>query len=61
MVKNLANTYKHQSSMLQDLRAGKITEIEAINGVIVAEGIRRNIKAPFNFLIYNLISFLQDK
>ena len=59
--KLLPNTYEHESSMLQDLRAGKTTEIEAINGVIVAEGIRSNIKVPFNFLIYNLILFLQDK
>jgi len=59
--KFLPNTYEHESSMLQDLRAGKTTEIEAINGVIVAEGIKRNIKIPFNFSIYNLIRFLQDK
>ena len=59
--KFLPNTYEHESSMLQDLRAGKITEIEAINGVIVAEGIKRNVNVPFNFLIYNLILFLQGK
>ena len=59
--KLLPNTYEHESSMLQDLRAGKTTEIEAINGVIVGEGIKRNIKVPFNVLIYNLIRFLQDK
>ena len=59
--KMLPNTYRHESSMLQDLRAGKTTEIEAINGVIVTEGIRNNIKVPFNLLIYNLIRFLQDK
>ena len=59
--KLLPNTYEHESSMLQDLRAGKTTEIKAINGVIVAEGIRSNIKVPFNFLIYNLILFLQYK
>jgi len=59
--KLIPNTYEHESSMLQDLRAGKTTEIDAINGVIVAEGIRRNIKVSFNFLIYNLIRFLQEK
>ena len=59
--KFLPDTYEHESSMLQDLRAGKKTEIDAINGVIVAEGIKRNIKVPFNVLIYNLIRFLQDK
>tara|TARA_Y100001960_G_scaffold333460_1_gene438709 strand:- start:1384 stop:2328 length:945 start_codon:yes stop_codon:yes gene_type:complete len=59
--KFLPNTYEHESSMLQDLRAGKITEIEAINGVIVEEGMKRNIKVSFNFLIYKLIHFLQDQ
>ena len=59
--KFLPDTYEHESSMLQDLRAGKKTEIDAINGVIVAESIKRNIKVPFNVLIYNLIRFLQDK
>ena len=46
--KLLPSTYDHESSMLQDLRAGKMTEIEAINGVIVLEGEKRNILVPGN-------------
>ena len=47
--------------MLQDLRAGKITEVEAINGVVVKEGAKKNIAVPYNILVSNLVRFLQDK
>ena len=59
--KLLPSTYEHESSMLQDLRAGKVTEIEAINGVVVKEGTKRNIAVPYNILVSNLVRFLQDK
>ena len=59
--KLLPSTYEHESSMLQDLRAGKVTEIEAINGVVVKEGTKRNIAVPYNILVSNLVLFLQDK
>ncbi|MBC8283821.1 MAG: ketopantoate reductase family protein [Nitrospinae bacterium] len=59
--KFLPSTYEHESSMLQDLRAGKSTEIEAINGVIAAEGMKRKIEVPYNISVCNLIRFLQDK
>ena len=59
--KLLPSTYEHESSMLQDLRAGKVTEIEAINGVVVKEGEKRNIIAPYNMMVSNLVRFLQDK
>jgi 2-dehydropantoate 2-reductase len=59
--KLLSNTYEHESSMLQNLRAGKLTEIEAINGVVVKEGQKRNIAVPYNIMVSNLVRFLQDK
>jgi 2-dehydropantoate 2-reductase len=59
--KLLPSTYEHESSMLQDLRAGKITEVEAINGVVVKEGAKKNIAVPYNILVSNLVRFLQDK
>ena len=59
--KLLPSTYDHESSMLQDLRAGKMTEIEAINGVIVLEGEKRNILVPGNSMIRNLLKFLQGR
>lgn len=59
--KFLPSTYGHESSMLQDLRDGKKTEIEAINGVIASEGIRRDIAVPYNILVRNMVRFLQEK
>ena len=59
--KLLLSTYDHESSMLQDLRAGKMTEIDAINGVIVLEGEKRNILVPGNSMIRNLLQFLQGR
>ena len=59
--KLLPSTYEHESSMLQDLRAGKVTEIEAINGVVVREGQKRNIAVPYNIMVSNFVQFLQDK
>ncbi|MFT4578766.1 MAG: 2-dehydropantoate 2-reductase [Nitrospinales bacterium] len=57
----LPSTYEHESSMLQDLRAGKVTEIEAINGVVVKEAEKKNIAVPYNILVSNLVRFLQEK
>lgn len=49
------STKDHRSSMLQDILAGKKTEIEFINGVIVKMGKDRNIETKTNQLIVNLI------
>ena len=59
--KLLPSTYEHESSMLQDLRAGKVTEIEAINGVVVREGEKRSINVTYNIMLSNLVRFLEDK
>ena len=57
----LPSTYSHESSMLQDIRAGRITEIEALNGVIVREGRRLKIDITCNETVRNQILFLQKK
>jgi len=57
----LPSTYDHESSMLQDIRAGKQTEIEALNGVIVKEGKRFGIDVSCNEIVRRQILFLQDK
>jgi 2-dehydropantoate 2-reductase len=59
--KLLPSTYEHESSMLQDIRAGKKTEIEALNGVIVREGNKLKINVPCNETLRNQILFLQKK
>ena len=50
-----ANTAGNLSSMLQDYRRGKKTEIEAINGVIVREAAARGIPAPVNAQLYRQV------
>lgn len=57
----LPSTYEHESSMLQDIRAGKKTEIEALNGVIVREGKKMGINVSRNEIILSQILFLQNK
>jgi len=48
-------TYDHHPSMLQDLRQGKRTEIDALNGAIVRLGRSVSRAVPFNHLLTELI------
>jgi 2-dehydropantoate 2-reductase len=41
--------------MLQDIKRGAPTEIEAINGAIIREGSKFNIRTPVNNSLYHLI------
>lgn len=54
-------TAEHKSSTLQDLQAGKKTEIEALTGQVIklAEGVKLDV--PCNRMLYNLIRFIEDK
>lgn len=49
------STGTNRSSMLVDLENDQRTEIDAINGAIVAEGKRFNIQTPVNELLVTLI------
>lgn len=48
-------TAKHFPSMFYDLKGGKRTEIDALNGAIVNLGSEKNIDTPINKTIVNLI------
>jgi 2-dehydropantoate 2-reductase len=43
------------SSMLQDVRRGAPTEIDAINGAIAQEAERHGVQAPFNRILWHLV------
>ncbi|HEY64850.1 MAG TPA: 2-dehydropantoate 2-reductase [Caldilineae bacterium] len=45
----------NRSSMLQDVERGRPTEIDSINGVIVAEGRRLGVPTPVNEIIWRLV------
>lgn len=56
VIKTCLLTGSNINSMLQDVLNGKKTEIDNINGVIIAEAKKLNISVPFNELLYNLIN-----
>ena len=51
----VARTAGNKTSMLQDLERGVRTEVDAMNGVIVARGAKRGIETPWNRLMLRLI------
>ncbi len=53
------DTAEHKSSMLQDIAAGKRTEIDALNGAVIALAQEHGIATPYNLAVYQLIKFLE--
>jgi 2-dehydropantoate 2-reductase len=56
----LPPTYNHETSMLQDIRAGKRTEIDALNGAVVALGQQHDVPAPTNTTVCRMIQFMEN-
>ena len=59
--KLVPDTAGHKSSMLQDIAAGKRTEIDALNGVVVKLAQQQGIAAPYNQALCNLIQFIENR
>jgi len=57
----LPPTRAHESSTLQDLRAGRRTEIDALNGAIVRLGRQFGIETPVNRTLCALIRTLESR
>jgi 2-dehydropantoate 2-reductase len=55
----LPPTSAHESSMLQDLRAGRRTEIDALNGAIVLLAKKSGVDVPVNETITAIIKSLE--
>jgi len=55
------DTAQHKSSMLQDLTAGKRTEIDAINGEVLKLAQKYKVAAPYNQAVYELVKFMEVK
>ena len=51
----LARSSGHRSSMVQDMEAGRRTEIDALNGAVAAMGARLGIATPTHDAIISLI------
>lgn len=54
-------TAGHFSSTLQDIRAGKRTEMDALNGAIVKLGSLHHIAVPVNETVYRLVRFREGR
>jgi len=55
------NTSKNRSSMLQDVEAGRMTEVEQINGAFIAAAARHGLSAPVNKALAAMVSVLGGK
>jgi len=51
----------HKPSMLQDIEAGRRTEIDYINGKVVEYGLQAGIPTPYNTMIRGLVKALESK
>jgi 2-dehydropantoate 2-reductase len=56
-----ALTGANRSSMLQDVEAGRATEVDSINGAVFREGSKRGVSAPLNQAMTLLVSALAPK
>lgn len=57
--KLVPDTAQHRSSTLQDIKVGKRTEIDALNGAVIELSEKLGINVPYNSVAYNLVKFLE--
>lgn len=50
-----------KTSMLQDILAGRKTEVEIFAGEIIKLGKKHNIETPYNQVVYDMIKVLEEK
>jgi 2-dehydropantoate 2-reductase len=59
MIAEVFGSSTNVASMLQDLRNGKPTEIEYMNGAIAALGVARGIPCPVNRALAEIIKAME--
>jgi len=57
----IRNAGHHKPSMLQDIEAGRRTEVDYINGKIVEYGAQAGLPTPYNTMIRGLVKALEPK
>jgi 2-dehydropantoate 2-reductase len=55
----VAEAYDHKPSMLQDVLARRVTEIDVLNGGIAAEGRRSGVPTPLHDTMVALVKGLE--
>jgi len=59
--KLLPPTEGHESSTLQDIRARKRTEIDALSGAVVELAKKAGVNATYNNMLYNMVKFMEER
>ena len=54
-VKDLSSSRYNKPSMLQHIEAGRLTEIDSLNGALVSEAKALNVSVPFNQALVQLV------
>ena len=57
--KLVPDTAEHKSSTLQDIAAGKKSEIEALTGAVLALAEKYGVDIPYNRTIYSLVKYIE--
>jgi len=57
----LPPTSEHRSSMLQDIKARRKTEIEALNGIIIKLAEQYGLMVPVNRSMFQMINFIEER
>ncbi|ACM18530.1 branched-chain 2-oxoacid (Si)-reductase, 2-oxopantoate 2-reductase family [Geotalea daltonii FRC-32] len=60
-VNYIKNAGNHKPSMLQDIEAGRRTEVDYINGKIVEYGAQAGMATPYNTMIRGLVKALESR
>lgn len=55
------DTALHRSSTLQDIRTGRRTEIEALNGAVLRLAQAHGLDVPSNRAVYELVRFMESR
>jgi 2-dehydropantoate 2-reductase len=55
------DTAGHKSSTLQDIAAGRKTEIDALTGAVIKLADQHHVPIPYNRTVYNLICFIESR
>jgi 2-dehydropantoate 2-reductase len=59
--KLVPDTAKHKSSTLQDIAAGKRTEIEELTGSVLVLAEKQGVNVPYNRAVYAIIKFVEAR
>ena len=55
----IPRTYNHVPSMLQDIKRGKKTEINGLNGYIVNLAQQHNVQVPCNSIVFAMVQAME--